>query len=290
MSSSTSLSDIFCASCRHTATDLAAGHKMFRCTACKAVYYCSTEHQKSNWKIHKPACTSVTTSKPYIVHIDFGREVSDNSPWCKTLVDSLAIPYSRTYAVADTPAKALAILDHPVPPKCILFSSGEIDADGHAELRAQLRKYVEKGGRLVLGGPLCNFIATPKIQSVLSDLGAPEWRFGGYHRTTFALNLGHPLYDALPGNSTARAALPSSYSIKSVFLAGVPRGEALYQTTKDSKSESIIAMMRPMIAVTDDEVAVAAKKVGEGWLAWVGDVNQEQGSTMATLVLLGVKE
>jgi len=30
--------------------------KLFRCTGCKEVIYCSLEHQKSHWSTHKPVC------------------------------------------------------------------------------------------------------------------------------------------------------------------------------------------------------------------------------------------
>ncbi|BGP13294.1 hypothetical protein JCM10213_004936 [Rhodosporidiobolus nylandii] len=277
-------SDMECTQCGHKASGLSGAAQMNRCSACKAVFYCSAEHQK----VHKPACASRSTSKPYILHIDFHRETTDSAPWCKPLLDSLSLPFSRTYAIATSPAQALNVLAHPIAPKCILCTSGEIADVECAELRSQLRKYIEHGGRLVLGGPIANFLHLGKVNSMFADFGAPEWAYAGYHRTTHSLNAGHPLYAALPGSSTARAALPSSYSCKSVFLKNVPREEALYQTTSTSRPESLVPL--PGNVVRDDEVAVAAKKVGEGWFAWVGDVNQENGSTMATLVLLGVKE
>jgi hypothetical protein len=31
---------------------------LLRCSQCKEVFYCSPEHQKSHWKVHKPVCTA----------------------------------------------------------------------------------------------------------------------------------------------------------------------------------------------------------------------------------------
>ena len=31
------------------------------CSACKAIYYCSVEHQKQNWQQHKQVCSSLAT-------------------------------------------------------------------------------------------------------------------------------------------------------------------------------------------------------------------------------------
>lgn len=35
------------------------GTKLFRCSRCKSVQYCSKEHQKKHWKFHKMMCTEV---------------------------------------------------------------------------------------------------------------------------------------------------------------------------------------------------------------------------------------
>lgn len=126
-----------------------------------------------------------------------------------------------------------------------------------------------------------------RVDSCFSDLGAPEWNYAGYHRTTHYLNVAHPLFASLPGESLIRGALPSSYSCKSVFLKNVPVDQALYQTDSRSQFEGLIPGMG---TTTRGQCAVAAKKVGEGVLAYVGDVNQEQGSTVVSLFLLGAKE
>ena len=34
-----------------------------RCTSCKAAYYCSQQHQRSHWKVHKVKCRGGTASK-----------------------------------------------------------------------------------------------------------------------------------------------------------------------------------------------------------------------------------
>ncbi|GAA6043636.1 hypothetical protein JCM8097_000847 [Rhodosporidiobolus ruineniae] len=275
-----------CAQCKKMVKELELVN-MNRCTACKVVHYCTPDCQKTNWKIHKPACVASASSKPYILHIDFNRATSDDAPWCKPLLDSMTIPHSRTYALATSPSQASAILDHPIPPAAILCTSGEIVDDKCADIRTKLRICVENGARLVLGGPIANFLHLGRLDSAFTDFGA-SWKYMGYHRTTHSLNVAHPLYASLPGHSPARGALPSSYSCKSVFLKDVPADEAVYLTDRNAQYEGLVPM--PGAEVTTGEVAVAAKKVGEGWFAWVGDVNQEQGSTTATLFLLGLKQ
>ncbi|GAA5850942.1 hypothetical protein JCM8547_009138 [Rhodosporidiobolus lusitaniae] len=161
-----------CTQCGRAARELDEGKKMSRCTACKTVHYCSAEHQKENWKMHKPACASVSSSKPYNVHIDVDRQMTDNSPWCKPLLDSLTIPFGLI-----------------------------VEAEA-ADLRAKIRSYIEQGGRFILGGPIANYLSLNLVDTMFSDLGA-SWKYSGYHRTTQSLNLAHrvALYQNLPGDS-----------------------------------------------------------------------------------------
>ncbi|GAA6052394.1 hypothetical protein NBRC10513_006709 [Rhodotorula toruloides] len=232
------------------------------------------------------------------------------------------IPYSRTCTLVTKVPDLFTVLAHPLLPNALLCTSSGLTAspddddyfdsedeepfeedeetkqmkeedrkvceEKAAALRAALRKYAEGGGRVVLGGPLANYLPFNMIDGMLADLGV-SWKAHGYHRTTHFLNVGHPLYASLPGNSQARAALPASYSTKAVLLKNVPAPEMVYHTTPESQVESL-SMMLMQAKVTNLEVAVAMGKVGEGWLGWCGDVNQEAGSTQATLWMLGLKK
>ncbi|BGP45354.1 hypothetical protein JCM10450v2_001172 [Rhodotorula kratochvilovae] len=251
----------YCAHCLKAEADLEAGAKLSRCSACQ---------------------------EPYIAHIDFDRLTTDHAPWCKLLLDSITIPHSRTCTLVTGPAALYTLLKHPILPSAILCSASDLAKDRYADLRTALRVYAEKGGRLVLGGPIANHIPYGGISDFLASFGV-SWKAAGYHRTTHYLNPGHPLFAGLSGDSVVRAALPSSYSCKAVVLKDVPRSDMLFRSTEESSVESL-AMAMHGGTVESDEVAVAAGKVGMGWVAWVGDVNQERGSTQATLFLLGLKK
>ncbi|GJN87916.1 hypothetical protein Rhopal_000871-T1 [Rhodotorula paludigena] len=239
-----------------------------------------------NWKTHRAACTATKQSRPYIVHVDWDRETTDEAPWCKPFLDSISIPYSRTYVLVTDLEGLATVLGHPIRPSAILCSTN-ITEGKHAELRRYLRAYAENGGRLVIGGPVANYFRLDKVDGMFADLGV-NWKMAGYHRTTHSLNVAHPLFANLPGTSVARAALPSTYSCKSVFLKDVPPLDALYRSTEDSGVESLAVALSGG-SVKAGEVAVAMGKVGEGWLGYCGDVNQEAGSTQATLFMLGLK-
>jgi len=55
--SSTSSVKLQCAYCGQTAT------KLLLCSGCKAVRYCSAEHQKDDWKKHRAQCKKAAASK-----------------------------------------------------------------------------------------------------------------------------------------------------------------------------------------------------------------------------------
>ncbi|GAA5841686.1 hypothetical protein JCM9279_000730 [Rhodotorula babjevae] len=277
MASTSSSAQPTCAFCHKSASEFEPPVKLLN--------YCSPDDQKLDWKRHKPACLSRRHGEPYVAHIDFDRSTTDYSPWFKPVLDAVK---SRTYALVANPAELRSLLEHPILPTAVLCTSAALAKKKHANLRASLRTYIEQGGRVVVGGPGVNHLPMDEIPLLLSELGGVPWQVKGYHRTTHFLNSAHALYAAAEGDSRARAALPASYSCKAIVLKGVAPHDALYRSTSYSGVESL-AMAMHGGKVASDEVAVATAKVGEGWLSWVGDVNQEAGSTAAMLWLLGVK-
>lgn len=76
--------------------------------------------------------------------------------------------------------------------------------------------------------------------------------------------------------------------MKPVFLKDVPVYEALYRPAQNARAESFAVQLHGGGPPNKEETPVAAGKVGSGWLAWVGDVNAEKGTTEVTLGLLGL--
>lgn len=71
------------------------------------------------------------------------------------------------------------------------------------------------------------------------------------------------------------SSLPKSYSQKAVFLANVASDDAVYSPSSESVTQSAVFPPGPS---NPNQAAVAFTKVGEGWLGYLGDVNNEQGS------------
>ena len=87
-----------------------------------------------------------------------------------------------------------------------------------------------------------------------------------------------------------RPQLPSTqllpkYSQKAVFLKGVDERDAVYRPAKESVVESMVFAAQP---VDKEQTGVACKRVGKGRVAYVGDVNAEEGSARVVLGMCGL--
>ncbi len=79
------------------------------------------------------------------------------------------------------------------------------------------------------------------------------------------------------------SSLPNKYSQKAVFLTNVASDDSVYRPSSDSVTQSHVFLPEP---ANPNEAAVAFTKVGEGWLGYIGDVNNEQGSQAVILSML----
>ncbi|KAL8742011.1 MAG: hypothetical protein Q9190_005445 [Brigantiaea leucoxantha] len=126
-------------------------------------------------------------------------------------------------------------------------------------------------------GQLRNFITPPAMNEFWERSWGLDWKFGHYHRTDVYLNRSVP---QLPMSS-----LPNKYSQKAVFLAHVAGDDSVYHPSSDSVTQSLVFHSVPS---NPDETAVAFTKVGKGWLGYIGDVNNEQGSQAVVHSMLGL--
>ncbi|KAI9032945.1 hypothetical protein DFJ74DRAFT_597421, partial [Hyaloraphidium curvatum] len=95
-------------------------------------------------------------------------------------------------------------------------------------------------------------------------------------RTTHRAN---PAFaDRMPG-------LPERYSMKALHVDGAEADQRVYVPAEGAVTESRVF---PVMPVTDKgEAPIAFAKVGEGYLGYVGDVNNETGTQRVILAMIG---
>jgi hypothetical protein len=74
--------------------------------------------------------------------------------------------------------------------------------------------------------------------------------------------------------------------MKALHVAKPGEFEAIYSPTEESRVESLVFHPEKIKGVNEAPVAFA--KVGRGWVGYVGDVNNEEGSHTVILAMLNL--
>ena len=161
----------------------------------------------------------------------------------------------------------------------------------HRVLRDHVRTFAEQqGGTVLFCGTFSSFINRISFDSYIGTEWKLSWRFGDYHRTTFAVNP-HFRLDGVDGSAAANfdpmtAGLQSTYSQKAVQVKGAAKNARLYTTTSESQLESLVWAAMPMHNETQSPVVF--QSYGKGRVGYAGDVNAEAGTTKAILAMCGL--
>jgi hypothetical protein len=164
------------------------------------------------------------------------------------------------------------------PPAAVLVTDSAVAGQQHTEVCDALLGYIRRGGTAILMAGFPNCTPYPAMRAFFELAGLP-WSVGCYLRSTLALNR-----EAV-GPALA-AKLPARYSQKAVFVRDVGSGEAWYRTDEQSVMESLVWAAEPIDC--PGEAPVAVEKVGDGRLAYIGDVNAEDGTGEVILALCGL--
>ena len=178
-----------------------------------------------------------------------------------------------------TAKSAIAFL-HGNPARVVVTSDNAIFDKKNLDLLLTLVEYVKTGGVLILGAGLGNYVNRGNLDKVLQDRFGVAWRCASYHRSTYFLNSANPFVAKLGAGGIR---LAESYSQKAVTLKHVAPEDALYLPGPTSQTESHVFPAAPVPA---DECPAAIKKIGAGILAYVGDVNADEGSVILEAALL----
>lgn len=166
--------------------------------------------------------------------------------------------------------------------RAIWITDPDIALPAHSALSQQIIAYVRNGGTAVLGDSFSSMIRPDDFDRWMRRAWGLPWLFGQYERTTVVFQSG------TSGRSSEsqhwRDGLPAAYSSKCVFLKNVAAGDSWYAAPEGAVSESMVFGSVPVRAQT----SVAFAKVGNGWLGFAGDVNDEEGTGLATLAMMGL--
>ncbi|KAI0449707.1 hypothetical protein F5B21DRAFT_493511, partial [Xylaria acuta] len=137
-----------------------------------------------------------------------------------------------------------------------------------------------RGGIAIVGGPFASFVGPNELNSWIGRRWRMPWRVGQYRRTTTVL-----LQDTHVGlEATTRAHLVPSYRSEAWLLKHVPSSDSLYASPEDASSEPEVFGPVPVGAQT----AIAFGKCGQGWLGYIGDVDNQEGTAEVLLAMMGL--
>lgn len=166
-------------------------------------------------------------------------------------------------------------------PKAVLMVTNEVTKAHHVSLRAELARYVETGGALIL---CCWFVSksTPwEIDGVLWEFKcgwSVKEQLHEYVRRGLALN---PAFRPTIGDAPFKI-LEDSYAIQAVHLQGVAEPhKAYHQAFEELNTE--IGVLDPGAETTPS----AFRKHGRGFLGYVGDIAIESGTHALIAAMLG---
>ncbi|VUC29828.1 unnamed protein product [Clonostachys rosea] len=184
---------------------------------------------------------------------------------------------------AKTSKSALRHLENNPPPRAVIITDPGLIKHEEMLLRNRVARYIRNGGTVIFMGHFASSVNPPDLQNLFNLLDLP-WAAGSYKRLTHRLT--HTLNPQGWTPSPDAVALPAQYTQKALFIKSVRPTQALYQTTPASPTEE--QDVAPEILHNPNEAAVAVGAVGEGIVAYLGDLNGEPEMTTVTLALCGL--
>ncbi|KAI4227956.1 MAG: hypothetical protein L6R36_002036 [Xanthoria steineri] len=193
------------------------------------------------------------------------------------LCDAISQKYSTIHAKSAADVRPL--LSDPSLQAILVVDGGLTNGKKHIALQKQLSSYAHAGGTILFCCLFSNFSQVPDVNRMFRSFGLP-WEFGNYHRTTFYLS---QHIRSILGHQRA-IKLEREYSVKAVHLKNTLVDSRVYVPLEQSRTES---RGFPPTAVDQGQTPAAFSKHGSGWIGYIGDVNNEEGSRSLLMALLG---
>lgn len=193
------------------------------------------------------------------------------------LCDDISQKYSTIQAKSAADVRPL--LSDPSLQAILVVDGGLTIGKEHIALQKQLSSYAHAGGTIIFCCLFSSFTRPPDFNRMFRSFGL-AWEFGDYHRTTFYLS---QHIRSILGHQRA-IELEREYSMKAVHLKNTLVGSRVYVPHEQSRTQSRV--FAPT-AVDQGQTPAAFSKHGSGWIGYIGDVNNEEGSRSLVMALLG---
>jgi len=223
----------------------------------------------------------MAAAKPEILLLQLGDAMQVNL--FDELYSSIQEKFEAHYIVVKkrNAAEIIEFLSTAAPlTKAILAVDGGLSKKKNKGVQTKLHQYAERGGTVLLCCIFSSFVR-PTDFKVMSQNMSLGWEWGDYHRTVFALS---PAFKSVFG-SDAFATLETAYSMKAVHLKGVAPEAKIYVPTDDSRVQSAVF---PPGKVDTTQCPAAFQKHRDGFVGFVGDVNNETGSQALIMAMLSM--
>ena len=145
----------------------------------------------------------------------------------------------------------------------------------HEQFQETVTRWCRHGGRFMVQGE-------GAIVREWAGWFDKEWSKSCYYRTDHKCGADGPQwctwYKSAPGAITGR------YNVKAVMLKGVSATDALFSTTEESSSYSLVPIMRGQ-PIGAGHTAIALAEYGSGTVSFFGDVNHEDSTVRIMAVI-----
>jgi len=250
----------------------AADANLLMCSRCKEARYCSRECQTEHFPDHRGPCKAAAQARAPIIYY-FGTEDDDDvylmSKCSRRLFKKLRSEF-RLEQVKDL-TRATSVLNDPSTK--IVLAVTPWAATTKAQL--PLKRFIERGGTLFCCAQFSNCITPPDANAFFKKMGF-SWKFGSYCRTDDYLT---PVGAAFLSRFLN---LPGIYSNKATRLANVDPTDRIYAPTEESRVQSHVFAADP---VNTEETSVVLGDCGDGFLGYIGDVNDEVESAIVVTAI-----
>lgn len=167
-------------------------------------------------------------------------------------------------------AEARLALDATPKPKAVLLVDGCISDQKYSKTMKKVITYAKNGGTVITCMNFTNFLTPSRFEEIFNEDFGLSWELGDYTRQTAVLNAMF--------NDTFSKPLVPSYSMKALHISKASQHCRVYAYPKGSEALTEMYHQSPVVLERYTET---------GFIGWVGDVNNEHGSQVVILSMLG---